>query len=167
MQLSQQSKSQPTNQQAFQTLVADDPIMVANGFVVPNVLLEEWTTDQVLVSACASGRWYHWQGFLFGSRRAESDWSNCTILYLTMKENSLSGAWRKPIPIGATLCTTKQTMLIAFGATREYPKSFVDGYLRIVWANANRDEETLLDSVSPNGVLEGRRKWNHAGMVPA
>jgi aarF domain-containing kinase len=49
-------------------------------------------------------------------------------------------------------------MLIAFGATREYPKSFVDGYLRIVWANANRDEETLLDSVSPNGVLDGRRK---------
>jgi aarF domain-containing kinase len=50
---------------------------------------------------------------------------------------------------------TKQTTLIDFGATREYPKSFVDGYLRIVWANANRDEDALLELYHRMGFLTG------------
>lgn len=34
--------------------------------------------------------------------------------------------------------------MIDFGASREYPKPFVDGYMKIVWAAANHDRETLL-----------------------
>ena len=50
---------------------------------------------------------------------------------------------------------TRQTTLIDFGATREYPKPFVDGYLRIVWANANRDEKTLMEQSRKMGFLTG------------
>jgi aarF domain-containing kinase len=51
---------------------------------------------------------------------------------------------------------TRTTTLIDFGAAREYPKSFVDGYLRIVWCNANRDEETLLKLSHKMGFLTGQ-----------
>ena len=33
---------------------------------------------------------------------------------------------------------------IDFGASREYPKPFVDGYMKIVWAAANQDRATVL-----------------------
>jgi aarF domain-containing kinase len=49
----------------------------------------------------------------------------------------------------------KTTSLIDFGATREYSKDFVDGYLRIVWASANRDEETLMKQSYDMGFLTG------------
>jgi len=39
---------------------------------------------------------------------------------------------------------TGTTYLIDFGATRDFSKTFVDGYLRIVWAAANRNKEELL-----------------------
>ena len=34
--------------------------------------------------------------------------------------------------------------MIDFGASREYPKPFVDGYMKIVWAAANKDRDTIL-----------------------
>ncbi|CAN0022763.1 unnamed protein product [Sphacelaria rigidula] len=39
---------------------------------------------------------------------------------------------------------TGKLSLIDFGACREYRKSFVDGYLQLVWAAANRDDDTIL-----------------------
>merc|ERR1712029_1211004 len=41
---------------------------------------------------------------------------------------------------------------------------FVDGYLRIVWANANRDEATLMDMSKKMGFLTGEENaaMNHA-----
>ena len=45
---------------------------------------------------------------------------------------------------------------IDFGAAREYSKSFVDGYLRIVWASANQDEETLMEQSYRMGFLTGK-----------
>ena len=50
---------------------------------------------------------------------------------------------------------TRSTGLIDFGATREYSKDFVDGYLRIVWASANRDEGTLMKQSRKMGFLTG------------
>jgi aarF domain-containing kinase len=50
---------------------------------------------------------------------------------------------------------TGTTHLIDFGAAREYNKKFVDGYLRIVWANANQDRDTLLDESVQLGFLTG------------
>ena len=45
--------------------------------------------------------------------------------------------------------------LIDFGAAREYPKSFVDGYMRLVWAAANEDREGLLSISKEVGFLTG------------
>jgi aarF domain-containing kinase len=50
---------------------------------------------------------------------------------------------------------TGTTFLIDFGSTREYSKSFVDGYLRIVWACANGDTKTLMDQSHEMGFLTG------------
>ena len=50
---------------------------------------------------------------------------------------------------------SRTTYLIDFGAAREFSKSFVDGYLRIVCANANRDEETLMDQSHKMKFLTG------------
>lgn len=45
--------------------------------------------------------------------------------------------------------------LIDFGATRSYPKPFVDGYMRMVWAAANEDPETILEVSQQLGFLTG------------
>jgi aarF domain-containing kinase len=45
--------------------------------------------------------------------------------------------------------------LIDFGAARHFPKSFVEGYIKLVWAAANKDVSTIA-SVSKNlGFLTG------------
>jgi aarF domain-containing kinase len=45
--------------------------------------------------------------------------------------------------------------MIDFGAAREYDKKFVDSYMRLVWAAANRDHETLLKISRETGFLTG------------
>ena len=50
---------------------------------------------------------------------------------------------------------TGTTYLIDFGATRSYSKSFVDKYLRIVWAAANKNKEELLYYSQQVGFLTG------------
>ena len=50
---------------------------------------------------------------------------------------------------------TGTTYLIDFGATRDFSKTFVDGYLRIVWAAANRNKEELLHYSKEVGFLTG------------
>ena len=39
----------------------------------------------------------------------------------------------------------KTVHMIDFGASRQYPKLFVDGYMKIVWAAANLDRRTVLE----------------------
>jgi aarF domain-containing kinase len=45
--------------------------------------------------------------------------------------------------------------LVDFGATRIYSKVFVDDYLRLVWAAANRDRDTILSISKKLGFLTG------------
>lgn len=45
--------------------------------------------------------------------------------------------------------------LVDFGAARAYPKSFVDGYMHLVWAAANRDRDTILRVSREMGFLTG------------
>lgn len=45
--------------------------------------------------------------------------------------------------------------MIDFGAAREYQKSFVDGYMRLVWAAANQDRDTILQVSKELGFLTG------------
>ena len=80
-----------------------------------------------------------------------------TILYLTMKELFEWRLMQTDPNWGNFLYDvgTQTTTLIDFGATREYPKSFVDGYLRIVWASANRDEDTLMAQSRKMDFLTG------------
>lgn len=50
---------------------------------------------------------------------------------------------------------TRTIHLIDFGATREYSKQFVDGYMRLVWAAANGDRDSLLTVSRELGFLTG------------
>ena len=45
--------------------------------------------------------------------------------------------------------------LIDFGATREYSKDFVDGYMSLVWSAANKDKEGLIEVSKTLGFLTG------------
>ncbi|KAJ0111171.1 hypothetical protein Patl1_00756 [Pistacia atlantica] len=50
---------------------------------------------------------------------------------------------------------TKTINLIDFGAAREYPKSFVDSYLRMVLACANGDRDSVIEMSRRLGFLTG------------
>ena len=50
---------------------------------------------------------------------------------------------------------TQTIHFIDFGASREYSKDFVSGYMRLVWAAANKDEATLLAVSKDLGFLTG------------
>jgi aarF domain-containing kinase len=45
--------------------------------------------------------------------------------------------------------------LVDFGAARAYSKPFVDGYMHLVWAAANRDKDTILRVSREMGFLTG------------
>jgi len=141
------------NQQAFQTLVADDEFLRSNKFRVPDAI-EELTTEQVIVSDYCPG------GTIDKVKRMDQDERNRigrAIMYLTMQELFVWRLMQTDPNWGNFLYDigSRTTTLIDFGATREYPKDFVDGYLRIVWANANRDEPTLMDMSRKMGFLTG------------
>jgi aarF domain-containing kinase len=130
------------SQQRMQGLVASDPFLQKENIVVPTVL-PEWSTKQVLTMEYMPG----------GAIDKVSDLSpdernriGRAIMYLTMQELFVWRFMQTDPNWGNFLydVRTRQTSLIDFGATREYSKEFVDGYLRIVWAAANRDESTLV-----------------------
>ncbi|XP_037274854.2 ubiquinone biosynthesis protein COQ8, mitochondrial isoform X2 [Rhipicephalus microplus] len=50
---------------------------------------------------------------------------------------------------------TDQLMLLDFGACREYDKSFVDKYMRVIKAAADRDESKVLEYSTDLGFLTG------------
>ena len=45
--------------------------------------------------------------------------------------------------------------LIDFGAARQYSKKFVDGYMKLVWAAANEDRQTILEISKDLGFITG------------
>ena len=51
--------------------------------------------------------------------------------------------------------TQRKINLIDFGAAREYSKTFVDGYMRLVWAAANNDRQGLIEVSKEVGFLTG------------
>ena len=50
---------------------------------------------------------------------------------------------------------TRRLTLIDFGAAKEFPKQFVDDYMRMVVACAERDRETLIEASIALGFLTG------------
>jgi aarF domain-containing kinase len=141
------------NQIAFRELVASDPYLVEHGFVVPNVV-PELTTNQVLVTEYAPGGTIDKVSHLGQDERNRI---GRTILYLTMKELFEWRLMQTDPNWGNFLYDvgSRQTTLIDFGATRTYDKTFVDGYLRIVWASANQEESTLMEQSKHMGFLTG------------
>jgi aarF domain-containing kinase len=141
------------NQLRLRSLVHADPVLQRHRFVVPDVM-DELTTDQILTTEYVPG------GTIdkaIDMDQTERNRIGRTILYLTMKELF---EWRfmQTDPNWGNFLydvNTKTVGLIDFGATREYSKSFVDGYLRIVWASANRDETTLMEISRAMGFLTG------------
>eukprot|EP00536_Pseudo-nitzschia_multiseries_P007715 jgi/Psemu1/240503/estExt_Genewise1.C_1840019 len=141
------------NQETFRTLVHSDPVLRANKFVVPDVV-EDLTTELVITTGYAKGGTIDKVSHL---DQEERNRIGRTILYLTMQELFEWRLMQTDPNWGNFLYDvgTGTTTLIDFGATREFPKPFVDGYLRIVWASANRDEDTLMRQSRAMGFLTG------------
>jgi aarF domain-containing kinase len=141
------------NQETFQSLVHSDPVLQANKFVIPEVF-EDHTTELIITTGYAPGGTIDKVSHL---DQEERNRIGRTILYLTMQELFEWRLMQTDPNWGNFLYDvgTGTTTLIDFGATREFPKSFVDGYLRIVWASANQDEEILMSQSRKMGFLTG------------
>jgi aarF domain-containing kinase len=142
------------HQLRFKKLVESDPVLSRERFVVPNVITD-LTTTEVLTTERARGGTIDKVAYL---DQAERDRIGRNIFYLTIQE-LFSWRFMQTDPNWGNFLYdvgSRTTSLIDFGAAREYPKSFVDGYLRIVWCNANRDEETLMELSHKMGFLTGQ-----------
>jgi aarF domain-containing kinase len=141
------------SQQRMQDLVNADPVLRANYFVVPDVI-EQLTTDQVLTSAFRPGGTIDKVAYL---DQEERNRIGRAIMYLTIQELFVWRFMQTDPNWGNFLYDvgSRTTSLIDFGATREFSKSFVDGYLRIVWAAAQRDQHTLMDQSHRMNFLTG------------
>jgi aarF domain-containing kinase len=142
-----------TNQHYIKKLVESDKVLQSNRFVVPEVI-EELTANEVITSDYRPG------GTIDKVSRLDQEERNRiarTIMYLTMTELFVWRCVQSDPNWGNFLYDvgTATTSLIDFGATREYSKDFVDGYLRIVWASANRDEQTLMQQSYRMNFLTG------------
>eukprot|EP00546_Thalassionema_frauenfeldii_P001473 CAMPEP_0178932022 /NCGR_PEP_ID=MMETSP0786-20121207/22316_1 /TAXON_ID=186022 /ORGANISM="Thalassionema frauenfeldii, Strain CCMP 1798" /LENGTH=622 /DNA_ID=CAMNT_0020609127 /DNA_START=35 /DNA_END=1903 /DNA_ORIENTATION=+ len=141
------------NQQRMKSLVENDPVLKEHNFYVPDVF-EEFTTPEILTTEFAKGGTID---KVINMNQKERDRVGRFIFYVTMQELFVWRFMQTDPNWGNFLYDVGngRTSLIDFGAAREYPKEFVDGYLRIVWANANRDEETLMHLSHKMGFLTG------------
>jgi aarF domain-containing kinase len=141
------------HQQRFKELVENDPFLSKERFVVPDVITD-LTTAEIITTEYARGGTID---KVVNLDQDERDRIGHFIFYLTIQELFVWRFMQTDPNWGNFLYDvgSRTTTLIDFGAAREYPKSFVDGYLRVVWANANRDEETLMDMSHRMGFLTG------------
>ena len=149
--------SEMENQLKFKQLVEEDARLHRERFVVPGVY-RDLTTPQILTSDYVKG------GTIDKVSRLDQGERNriaSNILYLTVQELFVWRFMQTDPNWGNFLYDvgSRTTYLIDFGAAREFAKSFVDGYLRIVCANANRDEETLMAQSHKMKFLTGEE--NH------
>jgi aarF domain-containing kinase len=142
------------NQVRIKGLVEADPTLRRNSFVVPAVF-GAYTTSGVITTEYLPGGTI--DKIADVADQAERNRIGRAILYLTMKE-LFDWRFMQTDPNWGNFLYdvgSRSTGLIDFGAAREYSKEFVDGYLRIVWASANRDEQTLMEQSRAMGFLTG------------
>lgn len=137
-------------QDRFCELVGDDP-----EFEVPRVI-HELSTRRVLVSTWLEGMPID-QVVEQGFPQPVRDRIARKLLRLTLKELF---EWRfmQTDPNWGNFFYNPKTDrigLLDFGAAREYDKEFVDDYLRLVWAAANKDRKTIHDISVKLGFLTG------------
>jgi aarF domain-containing kinase len=143
------------NQQQMKHLVESDRFLLENKFRVPDVF-EDLTTNEIITSEYIPGGTI--DKIATVASQQERNRIGKVILYLTMKE-LFDWRFMQTDPNWGNFLYdvgTSTTSLIDFGATREYSKDFVDGYLRIVWASATRDELTLMEQSYAMGFLTGK-----------
>jgi aarF domain-containing kinase len=143
------------NQLKFKELVENDEVLQQNKFRVPGVA-EELSTAQILVTDYAPGGTID-KVAQYGSQE-ERNRIGRQILRLTIMELFVWRFMQTDPNWGNFLhdMGTGTTYLIDFGAARLFDKKFVDGYLRIVWASANRDAPTLMDQSHKMKFLTGQ-----------
>jgi len=141
------------NQQRFQKLISSDPNLVADRFVVPKVI-NELCTNRILVTELVSGGTID---KVVDLDQAERNRIGRAIMRLTMLELFVWRFMQTDPNWGNFLydVRTRTAYLIDFGAAREYDEEFVQGYLNIVIANANKDEKALIEESIRMGFLTG------------
>jgi len=142
------------SQRRFQALVSSDPGLVADRIVVPKVI-EEWSTERIFVTELVHGGTIE---KVVQQDQAERDRIGKAILRLTMLELFVWRFMQTDPNWGNFLYDVFDgtTYLLDFGAAREYDEQFVKGYLKIVVANANKDEEALMKESVNMGFLTGK-----------
>ncbi|KAL7539921.1 hypothetical protein ACHAWF_006547, partial [Thalassiosira exigua] len=146
-------RREAANQRRFQSLIASDARLVADQFVVPNVV-EELSTEQILVTELVHGGTID---KVADMDQSERDRIGAAIMRMTMLELFVWRFMQTDPNWGNFLydVRTRTTYLIDFGAARSYDEEFVRGYLDIVVANANRDEDKLMEQSRRMGFLTG------------
>lgn len=146
-------KREAMNQQRLQDLVHNDPHLSKAKFHIPKVFTDVSTTSILVTEYCPGGT-IDKVAFL---DQQERNRIGRNIMRLTIKELFEWRFMQTDPNWGNFLYDvgTGTTHLIDFGSAREFSKSFIDGYLRIVWACAQKDTDMLMDISHRMGFLTG------------
>lgn len=139
-------------QKKYRELVLNDPLLKRHVYV-PKVY-EDLSTKRILASELIKGIPVDYAVNL--SQEVRNALAR-TMLILTFKELF---AWNfmQSDPNFANFlfdAETNTVHLIDFGASREYRKEFVEGYMKLVWASASRDSDTIMRVSKELGFLTG------------
>ncbi|KAJ0265134.1 Protein ABC transporter 1 [Hirschfeldia incana] len=136
------------SQKHFRDLLSDTP-----GFYVPRVV-DELSSKKVLTTELISGVPIDKVALLDQETR---DYVGRKMLELTLKELFVFRFMQTDPNWGNFLYDepTKTINLIDFGAARDYPKKFVDDYLRMVMACADKDSKGVIEMSRRLGFLTG------------
>ncbi|CAI0470132.1 unnamed protein product [Linum tenue] len=136
------------NQKRFRDLIAN-----RKGFYVPSVV-DELSSKRVLTTELVSGVSID---KVISLDQETRNYVGRKLLELTLLELFVFRFMQTDPNWGNFLYEngTKTLNLIDFGAAREYPKTFVDDYLRMVLACANRDKDAVIEMSSRLGFLVG------------
>jgi aarF domain-containing kinase len=146
-------KREAMTQQRLQDLVHNDPHLSKAKFHIPKVFTDVSTTSILVTEYCPGGT-IDKVAFL---DQQERNRIGRNIMRLTIKELFEWRFMQTDPNWGNFLYDvgTGTTHLIDFGSAREFSKSFIDGYLRIVWACAQKDTDMLMDISHRMGFLTG------------
>lgn len=137
-----------SNQKRYKELLSG-----SEGFYVPKVT-DQLSSKKVLTSEFVPGVPID---KVAGLSQETRNYVGCKLLELTIKELFVF-RFMQTDPNWSNFLyddTTRQFNLIDFGAAREFPKKFVDDYLRMVVACANRDRAGVLEMSRRLGFLTG------------
>ncbi|CAH8273508.1 unnamed protein product [Arabidopsis lyrata] len=136
------------SQKRFRDLLSDTP-----GFYVP-LVVDEISSKKILTTELISGIPIDKVALLDQKTR---DYVGRKMLELTLKELFVFRFMQTDPNWGNFLYNeaTKTINLIDFGAARDYPKKFVDDYLRMVMACAEKDSEGVIEMSRRLGFLTG------------